>query len=413
MTSDFSSRPWWRFPWGYRESLAYVAGLMVVGVGLQFAAPLDIQQWRRPVSLALAAVLALAALPGAFRPKNRLAAWLASAPLAVSLIGALGLLALVLGLTPQGAAPGPDAGWPERLGLTRLTSSWPFILLYLAAVVSLGLVVTRRLVRRGPKLAFLANHFGLWLVLAAAALGAADRQTYTLWVEEGQVEWRGRTPWGLVVELPVAVRLIDFELEEYPPRLALVDRQTGRPQPEARPDWYQIDPGRLAPGRLAGWEVTVDEYQPRGLRSQGGVYLDSPRPEASPAALVTARPENGGEPVRGWVTDGGPMQPFQSLDLGPDLALVMARPEPKRFASQVTVFSREGERREAVLEVNQPLRVGSWLIYQHSYDERMGRLSRHSGLELVHDPWLLPVQVGLGLMALGALTMIWRGRRRP
>lgn len=51
-------------------------------------------------------------------------------------------------------------------------------------------------------------------------------------------------------------------------------------------------------------------------------------------------------------------------------------------------------------------------IYQLSYDTSMGRWSETSVLELVRDPWLPFVYVGLGMMMLGAVFMFLSLQRR-
>ncbi len=415
MTDDVSQPPsphraWWAWPWQYRESAAFAIGLVAVGLALQLAiGPLDIHLLRAPVNWGLGlALMGLSLLFGLWR--GRLARWWSGVPLAVSLIAALLFLSLIMGLTPQLAAPNPEPAWPDRLGFTRMTASWPFILIYLALIVSLGAATTRR-IRRRPGLGFLLNHLGLWLLLVAAGLGAADRQRYTVWVEEGGLEWRGRLANGLVVELPLAIALADFDLEMYPPKVAIIDRRTGTPQPEGRAEWFQLDPERPQ-GVLGQWNLKLDRYIHLAIRGRDGLYEESPRPEAHPAALMTAIGPDG-IAASGWITDGGAAQPFQALNLNDDLSLVMSRPEPRRFVSDVTLLTPDKPARRALVEVNKPLREGDWMIYQYSYDQAAGRLSRHSAFDVVYDPWLKPVWAGLLLMGAGAVSMIRQGRRPP
>ena len=90
--------------------------------------------------------------------------------------------------------------------------------------------------------------------------------------------------------------------------------------------------------------------------------------------------------------------------------------EPKRFMSDVEVSTPDGTTKSAILEVNHPLRIGSWTIYQHGYDNAAGRLSSYSSMELVYDPWIVPVYIGLIMIAFGAVAMIVRGHslsRKP
>jgi hypothetical protein len=62
--------------------------------------------------------------------------------------------------------------------------------------------------------------------------------------------------------------------------------------------------------------------------------------------------------------------------------------------------------------VNHPLTAGSWKIYQHSYDNNMGKDSEWSVFELVYDPWYLPALAGIIIMMAGAVLLIWKGGKR-
>ncbi|MDR1045783.1 MAG: cytochrome c biogenesis protein ResB [Candidatus Adiutrix sp.] len=402
----------WRFPCSYRENLLIVAALMLGGLAAQLViGPFDYFFLHYPVNVVLGALILLLALLG--RPFSRapLFRWLGSVPWAVSLILGLMVLSLIMGLTPRLLHLPPEPDFFLRLGLAQMTSCWPFVLIYLLILLSLALVTVRRLRFKRGGLLFFLNHGGLWLLMAAAGLGAADLRRHVMYVNEGQVEWRVYGENKEVLELPLAIRLDDFDLDFYSPKLALVDRHSGRPQPEGRPDWHQIDPGRVD-GRLGQWEIRVLEYIHQAVPGEGGGYREIPMPASTPAAHVLARNLASGEIRQGWVLSGNRYVPLSLLALDDNLVVAMTQPEPRRFSSKIKVYTREGQEREAALEVNHPLKIGPWMIYQYGYDQASGRLSPYSSFELVYDPWLLPVQAGLILLAAGALGLIWQGRRR-
>ena len=85
---------------------------------------------------------------------------------------------------------------------------------------------------------------------------------------------------------------------------------------------------------------------------------------------------------------------------------------PKRFASDVLVRNKSGKEISAVIEVNKPLKVDGWKMYQYSYDEDAGTESKVSVLELVKDPWLPMVYVGIFMMLAGAFLMLVTGFKR-
>ncbi|MCD8172341.1 MAG: hypothetical protein LUD76_02605 [Alistipes sp.] len=115
--------------------------------------------------------------------------------------------------------------------------------------------------------------------------------------------------------------------------------------------------------------------------------------------------------VTGWVSYGSAAQPAAALDIGGGHSVVMTRPEPRRFISDIEAFTPDGRSVAGLLEVNRPLRLGHWRLYQYGYDTQAGRMSQYSVIELVYDPWAVPVYVGILLLGAGSVCMLWSGRR--
>ncbi len=291
-----------------------VAAIAAAGFALQLAGGgFNIAVLARPVNLWAGGAIVLISVAAGLNAGSRAVRWFTGVPLAVCLIGALCALALIMGLTPQGAVPaGGLAEMSARLGFNEMTSSWPFVLLYLTLVVSLGCLVARRLADfRLREWGFYLNHIGLLLVLFAAGLGHADIQRYMIKMDEGATGQMGYdATTGHPTGVPVAVTLHDFEMEEYP--------------------------------------------------------AESPGTKA----------------------------------------------QPRRFASEITVTTPDGRSATGVTEVNHPLRFNGWMVYQSGYDSEAGPGSTYSVFELVRDPWLGVVYVGFAMIAVGAVAMIWKGRRR-
>ena len=85
---------------------------------------------------------------------------------------------------------------------------------------------------------------------------------------------------------------------------------------------------------------------------------------------------------------------------------------PKRFASEVQILTKTGKNIQATVDVNKPVEVEGWKIYQYGYDTAMGSMSNISILELVSDPWLPAVYTGIYMMLAGAVCMFVLGVRR-
>jgi hypothetical protein len=391
--------------------MIFAAGLAGVGFLLQLTiGHFDFYLLHAPANYIALAILLALIVPTALCRDRPLVRWISDIPFAIALIAGLLVLSLYMELTPQLARPDPHPlGLVSRLGFTRMISSWPFVLLYAMVLISLGITTAGRLIHytKGD-FAFVCNHLGLWILLAASGFGAADMERVVMYVREGETQWQVFDPSGHALELPLAIKLKDFILEQYPPRLAIIDRQSGVPLPEDKPGYYQIDT-RRPQGQLGEWAITLDDYLHEAVRVSGE-YRASPMPASTPAAKVTARHLRSGAVVSGWVCGGGNIPGFFStLSLDDGHMLAMTAPEPKRYASEITVLTRDGASLDATLEVNKPVSIGDWMIYQYNYDNALGKMSAYSGMELVRDPWLLPARIGMALMALGALLLVWRG----
>ena len=407
----------WQFPWGYPEAALFVAAITLVGFLLQLTiGHFNFALLSYPANLiALTVLIGLIALFVRFQ-NNLFVRWIAGIPMAIALTVALLLLGFYMELTPQlPRLPPSTSDLVSRLGFRMVTSSWPFVLVFCMTLLALGITTLKRLLRFSRQdITFLCNHLGLWILLASSGFGAADMVRVVMHINTGETEWRVFNKDGEHLELPIAITLNKFTMEEYPPSLTIIDRKAEqRPdaKPKAKKDFFQIDPKRPE-GRIDNWAIRVDEYLHTAVRI-GGEFRNSPMPESTPAAKVTARNLSTGETKTGWVSSGGSILEFFSpLPLDDHYSVVMALPEPKRFASDITVIPKNGTPFNAILEVNKPISVGHWMIYQYGYNTALGKMSHWSEIELVYDPWLLPAQIGMGLMVIGALLLAWNGASR-
>lgn len=294
----------WSKPWRFEEGFFIGAGLLVVGMVLQFAAgPVDWALFAFPVNV-IALVLFLSVLLILFALEDRVYPfrWLGTYASAVPALSYALFLTIVMGLTHQSSR----GGW-----LHDMLGFWPFVLVYVWMTVVTGLVALKHIFRLGRswrEVPVVLNHLGIFLVLVCGTLGNADIRRLQVTVPVGGTEWRGVDETGAVQEMDLAIELGSF---------------------------------------------TMDEY-----------------------------------------ADG----------------------TPKRFASDVRVYTRDGKTVPGVVEVNKPLKVNGWKIYQYGYDEKMGKAGRISIFELVRDPWLPVVYAGIFLMLAGAFTLLFTGpskRTRP
>ena len=86
---------------------------------------------------------------------------------------------------------------------------------------------------------------------------------------------------------------------------------------------------------------------------------------------------------------------------------------PKRFASDISVYTENGKNVRGTVEVNKPLNVNGWKIYQYGYDVRYGAESPYSVFQLVRDPWIFWVYLGIFMMIAGALCLMFFMAPKP
>jgi hypothetical protein len=407
----------WSPPWGFAEALLIPCGLVLVGLVLQYLVPNTLSPalvW--PVNAWLfGGLVVLLALGQGLGGGTRAVRWLGSVPAAVGATVGFAAVGLLMGVVPQGPAPaGLEAELAYRLGLHDITGSWPYLLAVAWFLLVLGFATARRLWPLTlANLGFFLSHGGLFLAVAGAHLGANDLQRVTLHLQRDQVTWQGEDRQGRQHEFDFAFKLTRFDIEEYPPEVGLVDRRTGdleggqRVELPAAALKPQGDPAGL---RLQAWDLTVREYLESAARV-GDRYVAVRDLGTARAALVQARRVADGLEVQGWITCGSFLRQPQVLDLEPRLSLVMLQPRPKRFLSEATLYQKDGPTRAVTLEVNKPLAVAGWKVYQLSYDQDLGRWSNVSILEAVRDPWLPLVYTGIFLMIAGALWLGFLGAK--
>ena len=85
---------------------------------------------------------------------------------------------------------------------------------------------------------------------------------------------------------------------------------------------------------------------------------------------------------------------------------------PRRFASDIQILTQSGKNIQTTVEVNKPVEVDGWKIYQYGYDTQMGAMSQTSILELVSDPWLPLVYTGIYMMLAGAVCLFAFGGKK-
>lgn len=439
----------WNKPYTLKEGTAIVAGLLVTGGLLQVTlGPLEWGLFAWPANfITLILFVFLLIVAYLLRKRSYFCLFMSTMQAAIPAIAAAAILTLIMGVTKQ-VAEGKRPMDP--LGLTKMLSFWPFILVYVWMTAILGEVTINQIARFSwRRFPTLVSHVGLFLILTCGTLGSADMLRVKMYCETGQPEWRGLDAFNNVHQLPVAIQLEKFTIDEYPPKLMLIDK-TGRPLPQDKPENLLVDNG-MKSGQLLDCKIDILKRidnavpvmlskmigkMPEGMmgnirmdslgqaRNKDG-YIASDASGSACALLVRVTRgvnANGSsdsnlikgqkQVVTGWITSGSYLFPYQALRLKDGRMLAMPNREPRRFASLVNIYTQSGQNIQTEIEVYKPFTIEGWKIYQLSYNEQMGKWSNLSVFELVTDPWLPVVYIGIFMLLIGAVGMFLTASRK-
>ena len=220
-------------------------------------------------------------------------------------------------------------------------------------------------------------------------------------VNTNQLVWYGENQKGENIELPIAIRLEKFIAEYYTPKPALMVRGVETPiLPKNHPD-ISID----SIFSIEDVNVKVHQYYQRAYISDSGFIDARGVPFTGPAALVKVSTKNG-QSAKGWVAPECASFAERYLTINADTILRLLPAEPKYYASDTLLYSKSGiAEQKHRIEVNSPLKVDGWFVYQYGYDNRAGADSNYSILLAVYDPWLNAVYTGMLLILLGTILM--------
>jgi len=398
----------WENPWGYVESFFIGFGLIVTGFFLEVFVPTSntfVIAYPFNLAFLIGYVIVLFVLYKWFST-SQLVRWLTKVPASISSIVLVTMLVIIMGIIPQISS---ENNIINNLGLNHITSNWAFLLIIFQFLTCLGLISIKRILQfKWSNFGFILNHTGLFLALIAGILGTGDLQRLSISAYEGKPSWIATDAQKNAIELPFAFYLKDFLIDEYNPKLALVDNKTGSISQNDGKNLYLVEKGETY--YFHDFEVKIDDFLPNairfGMRYEAVNEIGSP-----PAAKISVKNIKSDSIQTAWISSGSFRYPYESFKISEDYSVVMTIPEVKKFSSDIDILTKEGERISATLEVNKPFKYKGWEIYQLSYDDKMGKWSNLSVLELVKDPWLPLIYIGIFMMISGAFYMFWMGNK--
>lgn len=404
-----TKRRLWETKWSYKEGFVIALGLFMAGIAIEWANgknPLPVLNYPQNLITGLLYITFLV-LSYLFFRKSQWVTFMKSIPAAITSLSFFAWNALIMGLVLQDSS---TEGLTSTLSFNQVTSSWFYLFSSLYLLTALGTLIIDKLAHfKLSNLGILISHLGLWLVIFGGSMGSFEVSRLEMKLQEGELTYiaTDRSS-GKVYEMPFALKLKDFRIEEYPPKIGIVDNVTGKLL-HAQGKNIRILEGESS-FQIINWDIQLIDYLESAGKAGNRYYFNNEigSPPAAYLQTISAK----GDTVMGWITCGSFTTQYEGLKLDDTHSMIMLYPEPKNYISEIELFLPQGKQSDFLLEVNQPYSYNKWEIYQLSYDDEFGKWSDSSVVELVKDPWLPVIYTGIFLMLAGALYLFWYGRLR-
>ncbi len=376
--------------------------LFLLGMVLQyFLGNFPLHVFRFPINLiTIIEIFILLILVYLFLKRNAIVRFLSSSYAALSSLFLFTLMVVLMVLLPQTTQHSNEL---SRFGFNNIVYSWSYALAVLYLLITLGLTCIRRLFPISIRnLFFFLNHFGLWMVLAFGNLGHADKISMMITVPEGELVWYGYDNEDNYIEPDFAIELNAFIIDYYPPKLALIDNQGNL----ASPKLYQATDLVVDKSfDIFGTNIQVLDIVEDAIFTANKIVGFSALPEKTIVAVLKINDDTA------IVQNGTNFYSPVVKSFKEDYNLTLLNPEPKYFASNISLFSKTGiSNQKHLIEVNKPLKINAWTVYQTSYFKTADYQSYVTVLTAVFDPWLKIVYFGFLLMFIGAIYLIFSRR---
>lgn len=284
------------------------------------------------------------------------------------------------------------------VGSHKMYSSWPFVLLAFNFISVLGLRCIDDVVHwRTRRILPSVIHVAVFVVMAAVFFSSGDKARVRVIAPLDHPVNVGMIEEGKSHTLPFDITLKKFTIEEYSPKIHLMDPV----KKTLSKEFIALDSKDSV---LGNWTVHVLEKLESAARlSDSDAFVAMEHVGAAPAVLVEVSDGNGRK-TSGWISCGSHIFQASVLELDQNNVLVMPQPEVESYISQVLIQDKNGEEQHEI-RVNHPATRGPWKIYQVSYDKDRGKWSTITVLECVRDGWYPVVRIALWLLLVSGVAM--------
>jgi hypothetical protein len=399
-----AQRAFWDKPWGYPQALLVTSTLFLNAWVLQnVALTTEVRAPHWPFNLyALVILWMLLFFVTWFWRHTHFVRWFGSVPMSICSLAFVGVLSLLAGIIPQG---GPN--W-----IQNITSSWPFATMLFLLLANLGITTLLRLFSfRISDWGFICNHAGFWIVVASMTFGSSDIEKLRMIVAEGESTTQALTmseneP-AQAIAMPFEIHLNSFQRDNYHPRLAYFDLTSSDERPKILGTDFSVGQ-TFQSGTL---KATVVQIIPSAQRTAAGFVTTTEKLSEFALELNISDSKNSLQNTRRWISPGVTgKQPlaYQSNEA----MLALLEPSAKLFRSNVSIIVPNRSSTSTFVEVNKPIEVLGWKVYQASWEITPDGKKYLSIFSVVRDPWLAVVFTGAFMMLIGTFHLFWYGIRK-
>ena len=327
--------------------------------------------------------------------------FLASVKAAVPAICLFTGLIILIGLFPQESTRNQlNIAW-----IHCIKSTWAFYLSgFFVLIVLLATIIKRMKIFKLQNIGFVLNHMGIAIVLVGAGFGASDYEELSMTLIKGQAVWYATNLQNEQVELDFALEMQDFELEYHLPLIKIesVNKKRFR--------IIEIDTSSL-PQQLVykGLLVEIDSFIFESVKKDKS-YTEFCFPGSVSAARINLSGNSLQVDTSFWVCTGSSMfNPEFYSEQGLQIAILP--PAAKTYITRARLYQKHGNTSDIFIKVNKPATIGEYKVYQQSYDITQGKYSEISILNIVKDPWLNFVYVGIFMIMFGVIFLFILGKK--
>ncbi len=406
MTKNKENKRIWEFPWQFTESFIILSTAIVLSFFIDFFYASNSNfNLSYPINIytLVGFTTIIPALYFAFRNKE-IIKWFGSGKLAIASITWLLILVILMGIINQNAETSNSL--ISSLGLNNIINSKAFYVVQFFLLTNLLIVIISKFNSFSIRnISFIINHLGIFILIVSLSFGAADIEKYTIKLDKKNYVWQVSNSTSQT-ELPFALRLKDFNIEMFPAKIAIVENKSDE---IIKGNNKIISANKDSAIFFNNYEIKLLDYLPNAV-FVGEKYHFVNDQGAAPAAKLEITNKSGTKTC--WISCGSFMYPSQFFAIDSSYTLAMLEPEPKLFQSKIELTYKNSERENITLIVNQPVNILGWDIYQTDYNKEMGKWSEYSVIEIVKDPWLNFVYLGIFMMIFGAIALIFLGKKK-